>query len=71
MVASSWVGTTITQSQSLEAVIRAVLESGRTVTFAVKRSPPPDPVPISEPVPTLEDGEEIVSAEEFIRLMNS
>ena len=31
-------GTTIKQSSALEAVIRSVLESGKTVTFAVKRS---------------------------------
>src|SRR5262249_39643508 len=37
LVANSWVGTTIGQSAALEGVIRAVLESGKTVTFAVKR----------------------------------
>src|SRR5262245_59276638 len=41
LVANSWVGTTIPQSVVLEQVIRSVLESGKTVTFAVKRSPPP------------------------------
>ena len=37
LVANSWVGTTMGQSAALEGVIRAVLESGKTVTFAVKR----------------------------------
>ena len=37
LVANSWVGTTIGQSVALESVIRAVLESGKTVTFAIKR----------------------------------
>lgn len=37
LVANSWVGTTIGQSAALEGVIRSVLESGKTVTFAVKR----------------------------------
>jgi hypothetical protein len=41
LVANSWVGTTIPQSTVLEQVIRMVLGSGKTVTFAVKRSPPP------------------------------
>lgn len=41
LVGNSWVGTTIPQSSVLEEVIRSVLESGKTVTFAVKRSPPP------------------------------
>ena len=37
LVANSWVGTTIGQSAALEGVIRSVLESGKTVTFAVTR----------------------------------
>jgi hypothetical protein len=40
LVANSWVGTTIGQSAVLERVIRAVLETGKTVTFAVKRKVP-------------------------------
>ncbi len=39
LVKGAWVGTTIAQSTVLERLIRAVLESGRTVTFAVKRVP--------------------------------
>jgi hypothetical protein len=39
LVANSWVGTTIPQSAELAKVIRAVLETGRTVTFAVKHLP--------------------------------
>jgi hypothetical protein len=42
LVVNSWVGTTIPQSTELAKVIRAVLESGRTVTFAVKHVPTPD-----------------------------
>jgi hypothetical protein len=37
LVADSWVGTTIGQSAALEGVIRSVLQSGKSVTFAVKR----------------------------------
>jgi hypothetical protein len=70
LVASSWVGTTITQSQSLEAVIRTVLESGRTVTFAIKRSPPPDPASAEVTVPTLDEGQTLTPAEAFVRIMN-
>jgi hypothetical protein len=40
LIANSWVGTTIGQSAALEGVIRAVLETGKTVTFAVKRKAP-------------------------------
>jgi hypothetical protein len=42
LVANSWVGTTIPQSAELAKVIRAVLESGRTVTFAMKHLPASD-----------------------------
>ncbi|MBY5747439.1 hypothetical protein HFO28_28245 [Rhizobium leguminosarum] len=70
LVAGSWVGTTITQSASLETMIRSVLESGRTVTFAIKRDPPPDPqsVPVNQPV--LGEGEAIASEELFVQIMN-
>jgi hypothetical protein len=40
--AGSVVGTTIPQSAELAKVIRTVLESGRTVTFAVKHLPTSD-----------------------------
>ncbi|MGA7804588.1 hypothetical protein [Bradyrhizobium sp.] len=42
LVTNSWVGTTIPQSAELEKVIRSVLETGRTVIFAVKLEPAPD-----------------------------
>lgn len=43
LVADAWVGTTIEQSGVLERIIREVLETGCTVTFAVKSDrPPPD-----------------------------
>jgi hypothetical protein len=36
LVANAWVGTTITQSTVLEKVVREVLSTGKTVTFAIK-----------------------------------
>jgi hypothetical protein len=36
LVANAWVGTTVPQSSLLEKVIRSVLETGKTVTIAVK-----------------------------------
>lgn len=36
LVANAWVGTTISQSALLEAVVREVIASGRTVAIAVK-----------------------------------
>jgi hypothetical protein len=68
LVAGSWVGTTIGQSASLEALIRSVLESGRTITFAVKRTPPPDPAPISETLPLLEEGEAVTPEELMVKI---
>ncbi|WP_213290981.1 hypothetical protein [Bradyrhizobium sp. sGM-13] len=50
LVRGAWVGTTINQSTALEPVFREVLESERTVVFAVKRNPPPPPVGITVPV---------------------
>jgi len=51
-VRGAWVGTTINQSSALEPVFREVLESERTVVFAVKRNPPPPPVGITVPIET-------------------
>lgn len=45
LVANSWVGTTIGQSTILERVIREVLQSGKTVTFAVNRHVPRPELP--------------------------
>jgi hypothetical protein len=42
LVANSWIGTTIPQSQSVEKLIREVLGSGRAVTYAVKREDSPE-----------------------------
>jgi hypothetical protein len=52
LVANSWVGTTISQSVELAKVIRAVLETGRTVTFAVKhvRAPEADDADMMGPL---------------------
>lgn len=36
LVANAWVGTTVPQSSLLETVIKSVLETGKTVTIAVK-----------------------------------
>jgi hypothetical protein len=36
MVANAWIGTTVPHSVVLEQAIEAVIQSGRTVTFAVK-----------------------------------
>ena len=54
LVASSWVGTTIPQSAELAKVIRAVLESGRTVTFAVKHLPTSDDAEQTNPTAPLD-----------------
>ena len=37
LVASGWIGTTASQTAVLDAVIREILATGRTVTIAVKR----------------------------------
>ena len=64
LVRGAWIGTTISQSASLETLIRSVLESGRTVTFAIKRSPPLPPVgePIFDPILNDGDAEQITTA---------
>ncbi len=54
LVANSWVGTTIPQSAELAKVIRAVLESGRTVTFAVKHLPTSDDAEQTNPTAPLD-----------------
>lgn len=36
LVANAWVGTTVPQSSLLEKAIRSVVETGKTVTFAIK-----------------------------------
>ena len=69
LVAGSWVGTTIGQSASLERLIRSVIESGRTVTFAVKRRPPPDPVAAAETTPQLEEGEAVTPEAALVRII--
>lgn len=43
LVAGSWVGTSIEQSAVLSEIVRKVLETGKTVTIAIKHTPPPDP----------------------------
>lgn len=44
LVANAWVGTTIEQSEVLAEIVREVLETGRTVTLAMKSDKrPPDP----------------------------
>jgi hypothetical protein len=61
LVTNSWVGTTVPQSAELEKVILAVLETGRTVAFAVKRLPLADDgdgTPHDEPSDILSDQSE-------------
>jgi len=41
LVAGSWVGTSIEQSAKLSEIVRQVLETGKTVTIAIKHKPPP------------------------------
>lgn len=49
LVGKAWIGTTIGQSHILEDVIRAVLATGKTVTFAIKRKPKdPDAARVSD-----------------------
>ena len=36
LIANAWIGTTIPQSLVLEQAVRSVLETGKTVTLAVK-----------------------------------
>ncbi len=48
LVAEAWVGTTVPQSKVLERVIEAVIESGKTVTLAVKAPIPPRAAQIAE-----------------------
>ena len=38
LVAGSWVGTTIEQSEVLGDLIRTVLETGKTATIAIRQS---------------------------------
>lgn len=40
MVSNAWVGTTVPQSEVLARVIEDVLQSGKTVTLAVKSTLP-------------------------------
>lgn len=66
LLRGAWVGTTINQSTSLERLIRQVLQTGRTVTFAVKRSPPPEAVDMWAPIenePPLEEGIKVSAVE--------
>ena len=70
LVTNSWVGTTIPQSAELEKVIRSVLETGRTVIFAVKRESAPDDLdgtPPTSPVemPSLRFDDECKADDDF------
>ena len=40
LVANAWVGTTVPQSEVLERVIEEVIQTGKTVTLAVKSQAP-------------------------------
>jgi hypothetical protein len=41
LVANAWIGTSVSQSALLQRVIETILDTGKTVTLAVKRRPPP------------------------------
>jgi hypothetical protein len=57
LVANSWVGTSIEQSSILGPLIREVLASGKTITFAVKHSAtPPAPAEVREAEPDEDEG---------------
>ncbi len=56
LVADAWVGTTIEQSDVLEHLIREVLATGRTVTFAVKSNKPSPDDPDQSSPPTVSMG---------------
>lgn len=62
LVAGSWVGTSIEQSGVLGALIREVLASGKTVTFAIKHASPSESAPsvVTEDVEE-EERDEVVS----------
>lgn len=67
LVAGGWVGTTVPQSAVLKRVIQAVLETNKTVTFAIKRKA--DPVPEAAPEPTdEEDGDDDARTEDLLAL---
>jgi hypothetical protein len=71
LVANASVGTSIAQTAVLERVVRAILQSGKTVTFAVKHNSEPDPTPVTVPVTQPirpRQGQEPVQEEVRIRL---
>ena len=45
LVSKAWVGTSIQQSAVLEEWIQNIVETGRAIAFAIKKSPPDDPDP--------------------------
>jgi hypothetical protein len=51
-------------------MIRSVIESGRTVTFAVKRRPPPAPAAAAEVLPELDEGDASTVEEALVKLTN-
>jgi hypothetical protein len=70
LVAGSWVGTTMKQSQSLEGLFKSILETGRTVTFAIKRGPDPDADAIQVMAPVLDDGVTVDPEEGLVEVSN-
>lgn len=57
LLENGWIGTTPPQSIALERIIKSILETGKTVTYAYKRDPPPDPGGVGEMVPDKNSGE--------------
>lgn len=48
LVGSAWIGTTVPQSALLDRVIRSVIQTGKTVTLAVKSELPPSEADVDE-----------------------
>jgi hypothetical protein len=70
LVAGSWVGTTMKQSESLDALFKSILETGRTVTFAIKRGPDPDPDGIQVTEPFLNEGTAVDPEEGLVKVLS-
>lgn len=68
LVAGSWVGTTMKQSESLDVLFKSILETGRTVTFAIKRQPDPDPEGVIVTEPLLDEGTTVDPKEGLVKV---
>lgn len=66
LVGGSWVGTTMPQSAFLEPIIREVLETGKTVAFAIRRASDPEGDIPDDLMPYDFDDAEEMSVEDFL-----